>query len=566
MRIGRAMLGVLWRGAVAIAPVAVMVLLLAILGSPQQAVAHAVLMDSSPKAGQMLESSPQEVSATFNESVGPIFFKILDRAGKEVGKPGEIQLDGLRMVMPLGEALPKGTYVLTYRVISADTHPVGTTFGFSIGEPMTDTAAMAASADAGKSAWTTAVAINRWALYAAMLLAAGSALFVLLLNAPAPIVAATLRVGRLAAIVGAIAYLLAIGVGGAEMVLGGGGALFAADTWARGLASTLTPSAAIGVPAMLLLFWAFSRPADRLNSGALGAGVAAAIGSFLVTGHAATAPPVWLMATAVGVHLVCTSFWMGSLYPLYKSTQLAAVRDSGALMTQFSKWAVYAVAAIVASGALISWTQLDSPRNLLGNDYGTSLIRKLVLFALVIGIAAYNKIALTPALERGEGSAAARIRRSIRIEYVAYVLILGAAMSLTLSIPPRAMVAQGQATGSLSGAPGAMASEGVKQSLQSSGYTAELDLTPARAGENMLMVTVKDANGQVLTNLADLEIVAALESAGIQEIRLKGQKLDNGMWHVMIAEMLIPGEWSLGVEAFVTDFDKVEFATKVQIQ
>ena len=125
------------------------------------ALAHAVLMDSSPKAGEMLATSPKEITASFNESVGPIFFKILDRSGKEVGDAGEIKLDGLKMILPLRATLPNGTYVFTYRVISADTHPVGTTFGFSIGEPMQAGAALAQDSGGGKTAWTYAVALNR---------------------------------------------------------------------------------------------------------------------------------------------------------------------------------------------------------------------------------------------------------------------------------------------------------------------------------------------------------------------------------------------------------------------
>jgi copper transport protein len=101
---------------------------------PQRAWAHAVLMDSSPKAQQQLDVAPKEVAVTFNESVGPIFFRIIDKTGAEVGKPGEIRLDGTRMLMALGDSLPNGTYVMTYRVISADTHPVGATIPFSIGE------------------------------------------------------------------------------------------------------------------------------------------------------------------------------------------------------------------------------------------------------------------------------------------------------------------------------------------------------------------------------------------------------------------------------------------------
>ncbi|MDX2143840.1 MAG: copper resistance protein CopC [Rhodospirillaceae bacterium] len=523
------------------------------------ALAHAVLMGSSPKSGEMLAQPPKELTLTFNENVGPIFFKILDKTGKEVGNPGEIKMDGYSLILPLNDQLPNGTYVLTYRVISADTHPVGMTFGFSVGEPMADMSQMSAGAESSSTPWTYAVAGNRWLLYATMLLAAGSAFFTLMVKVPTAVGAAAFGVGRTSAIIAMITYVLAIGLGGAEMVMGGGGALFAADTWSRGLSSTLTPSAAIGVPAMLILIYAFGKGAESPKTGALLVGSAAAVASFLVTGHAATAPPVWLMATMVAVHLFCAAFWFGALYPLQRSTTAVDVKAAGALMTQFSIRAMYTVAALIASGIVISWVQVESPANLLGNDYGTGLIRKLVLVAIILGLAGYNKLVLTPALERGDAGSDARIRRTIKVEYVVYVLILGAAMALTLTTPPRAIVEQGASGGMDMGG-------GFKATVQSGEYTADFDISPAKAGENMIMITVKGKDGQPLATMADLELVANLEAAGISDITVKGEKMPNGMWHIMFKDMIIPGEWTLRADAFVTDFDKVGFETKVQIK
>lgn len=519
---------------------------------------HAVLMDSNPKAGQQLDAAPSEVSVTFNENVGPIFFKILDRTGKEVGSPGEIQIDGFKLTLPLKDSLANGTYVLTYRVISADTHPVGATFGFSVGEPMADTSQMSAGADSSSTPWTYAVAANRWLLYAAMLLAAGSALFTILVNSPGAVGEAAFALGRKASITAAVSYVLSIGLGGAEMVMGGGGALFAVDTWMRGTQSTLTPSAAIGVPAMLILIWAYGQGSAQPKTGALLVGSAAAVASFLVTGHAATAVPVWLMAPVVGVHLVCAAFWFGALYPLLVSTSAVSAKESGAIMTEFSLRAVYSVVALAISGVVISWVQLETPANILGNEYGTSLIRKLVLFAIILGFAAYNKVVLTPALETGTAGAEARIRRSIKFEYVIYVLILGAAVTLTLTTPPRAIVDQG---GGMAG----MGSDGFKASVKVDKYTTDFEITPARAGENMIMITVKDAAGQVL-KVSDVEIIAQLESAGISDLTIKGERLPNEMWHIMAKDLIIPGEWTIRADVFIDDFDKVGFETKVQIK
>ena len=542
--------------------ISTLIRLLAVLvtiGVSQTAFAHAVLLGSTPKAGEMLADSPKELTLNFNEEVGPIFFKVLDKTGKEVGKPGEIRPDGNNLHLPLGEALANGTYVLTYRVISADTHPVGTTFGFSVGEPMADMSQMSQSAAESSTPWTYAVAANRWVLYATMLLAAGSALFTLLIPTPAGVGAATFSLGRTSAIIASVAYLLAIGIGGAEMLMGGATALLSVDAWSRGVGSTLTPSAIIGVPAMLVLIYAFGQGADKPKTGALTVGAVAAIGSFLVTGHAATAAPVWLMATVVAIHLFGASFWFGALYPLFKTAGTTDATQAGVVMTKFSVWAMFSVGLIILSGLAISFVQVESPSKLLGNAYGAGLVRKLVLVAIILGLAAYNKLVLTPALEKGDATASHRIRRTIRIEIVVYVLILGAAMSLTLTTPPRAIMAPG--AGGM-----AMMNEGFKATVQANGYTVDLDITPAKAGENMIMATIKDKDGQVISTLADIEITGNLPAAGISDVLVKGQNTGNGMWHFMFKEMIIPGDWKLKVDAFINDFDKVTFETTVPIK
>ena len=143
--------------------------------------AHAVLLGSTPQADQVLNSPPDEIVLNFNENVGPIFIRLLDLNGAEVGNAGEWRVEGNDVFLPLGDTLANSTYILTYRVISADTHPVGSTFVFAVGEPITDVSAMA-SAETGSTPWTWVVALNRLLLYGSVLLAAGSALVLLLLG------------------------------------------------------------------------------------------------------------------------------------------------------------------------------------------------------------------------------------------------------------------------------------------------------------------------------------------------------------------------------------------------
>lgn len=100
-------------------------------GAPA-ASAHAQLVGSSPQDGSSVSTAPRVVTLEFNEAVDPAFveFTVLgpDRSSRwENGSAvasGSTVTAGLR---PLG---PSGTYLIKYRVLSADGHPVSGTVRF----------------------------------------------------------------------------------------------------------------------------------------------------------------------------------------------------------------------------------------------------------------------------------------------------------------------------------------------------------------------------------------------------------------------------------------------------
>jgi len=107
----------------------------------------------------------------------------------------------------------------------------------------------------------------------------------------------------------------------------------------------------------------------------------------------------------------------------------------------------------------------------------------------------------------------------------------------------------------------------VKRTLKNAAaYSAEIELSPAKVGENMLMVTLKDPGGVIVDGAIAFEVTGALESAGISEVRLKAEPVGNGMWHLMIGETLIPGDWALTIDGYLTNYDKTSFATTVTLR
>lgn len=282
--------------------------------------------------------------------------------------------------------------------------------------------------------WLIVVGINTFVLYASTLLAVGTALFMLTLGAAAG--TATARLGKAAALLAALAFALAVGLGGGNMLGGGPEVLLSHATWRMAVHTTLGDSATLGIVGMLCLIQGF-RPAANHPPIFLTIGVLLGIGGFLVTGHAATAAPAWLMVPVIAVHLAAAAFWLGSLFPLFVAARTTSATEAGIVVTRFSRLAVIAVAALIISGAITTFIQVGSVDAFFSTAYGNRLFRKLVGFAVLLALAAFNKFVLTPRLRRGDISAAKGLRRSIAVEGFLYLLILVAAASLTTVEPPQ---------------------------------------------------------------------------------------------------------------------------------
>ena len=143
----------------------------------------------------------------------------------------------------------------------------------------------------------------------------------------------------------------------------------------------------------------------------------AALGSFALTGHSAVDPHRLLLAPLLLVHLMLAAFWFGSLWPLRQLCALEPRAQAARVIETFSSGALWLVPLIPLAGAGIAAVLLPGFAALLA-PYGLLLGAKLMLFAALMGLAALNRLRLTPALARGEPGALPRLRRSLAAEYV----------------------------------------------------------------------------------------------------------------------------------------------------
>lgn len=166
---------------------AVFLLVLALLGGAGLAAAHDTLVASDPANDASLASGPQRVTLTFDQPVNHGFNTItVTGPGDTAWVAGEVSVSGNTIstgVLPLG---PAGEYVIGYRIVSADGHPVTGTVRFRLTQsgtgtpaPPTTTTGAAGGSEDGMPVWL-------WVVVAIVLLAAGVGVALRLGRRPQP--------------------------------------------------------------------------------------------------------------------------------------------------------------------------------------------------------------------------------------------------------------------------------------------------------------------------------------------------------------------------------------------
>ncbi|MCW2822344.1 MAG: Copper resistance protein CopC [Marmoricola sp.] len=104
------------------------------LGLVTPASAHAELVRSTPANGARLDTPPPQIRLRFTESVNLIEggMRLVGPGGATVTTAAPVSA-GHTVTWPMPEDLPAGSYVVTWRVISSDGHPVSGAFSFGVG-------------------------------------------------------------------------------------------------------------------------------------------------------------------------------------------------------------------------------------------------------------------------------------------------------------------------------------------------------------------------------------------------------------------------------------------------
>lgn len=511
---------------------ALSILLLVLSASPS--FAHAVLLSTTPTANAVIDAPPSSFDLAFNEPVSLLTASLITPDGEQIDiSDGAENGSSVRLILP--DEMTEGTYVVSWRIVSVDGHPVGGATPFSIG--------VVTGAAGGETVTDPTVSALLWGskaiLFTAIFFGLGSAVF-------GGVVAPLGRPTRTLVIVligaGLLAAPTSLGLQGADALARDVGSLLSAASWQAALATSYGWTAvavfiALGLAALSLFV------TDRSIAISLSvlAGLVAPL-ALALSGHASAAEPQWLMRPAVFVHVAGIIFWAGALVPL--ASLLARPADIRPL-ARFSTIIPYAVGMVLVSGAILIVVQMGRDLAQWTSPYGLILAAKLGLLAILFGLALWNRIKLTAPAVAGNAGAQRGLRAVIVCEIIVIGIILGLVAAWRFTPPPRALAL--------------IQTVPISFHIHTEQLMADVALEPGRVGANSMSIYVMDGDFAPVDPL-EVKVALSVPELGIEATRVDAHRDEDGFWRVDDVTLPVPAEWHMSLEVRLSRFDLVRLA------
>lgn len=551
--------------------IAITVVLFALAAAPS-AFAHAILQESTPSNDMVVRQSPPTVSLRFNEAVETAFgsIRVYNCGGARVDSGNISRPQNRSVSIRLDRKLPRGTYTVTWRVISADAHPVAGAFVFHVikADPSGSCTQVF-----GKGTPSEVTALFRFARaldFALVLLVLGgaTALALVLRSAAFELRARLYRILAGLAIGLVVAGILCIVLQGA---VAGGFGLSEAFRW-NTVDSVLQTH--FGKAFLFqLAFAAVAAPvafiAGQARNAALGAVTLVPALCLLPTlssaGHARTSGTLAFVADLI--HMAAASTWVGGLAFTILALLLAGDDRwplASRAVPRFSLLAVISVVTLVAAGTVRGSEELVPsgtaarhwPRTiwdgLWHTTYGQLLLAKIALVVPLLVLGAYNNRFAVPRLRKQIASVVEQRRflRAAGAELLIMATIVGVTAVLVTEPPAKASVKPPKFFSTIAPV---------------GNLEANLTVEPARTGPNLIHLYFFTQAG-VPANTADAKLTASLPSNNIGPLRIPLQRIVPSHYTVSGAVFPQPGDWQVTIEARRGEFESLTQTITVPIR
>jgi copper transport protein len=541
------------------ASVALAVVLAALAAAPS-AFAHATLQESTPSNNAIVRQSPPEVTLQFSEAVETAFgsIRVYDCGGARVDSGKIARPSNSSVSVSLDRRLPAGTYTVTWRVISADAHPVAGAFTFHVRSASAGGECAEVFGQGASGSIDALFKFMRALDFALLLLVVGgsAALALVLRSAAFELRARLYRILAGLSVGLVFAAILCIVLQGA---LAGGFGLseaFRWDTvdsvlqtrfgkaflWQVGLAVVIAPVAFLASRARSgPLSWLVLVPALLL------------LPTIAAAGHARTSGAIALIADVV--HVAAASLWVGGLAFTILALLLAGA-DRWPLAARavpvFSILAVGSVVTLILAGSLRGYQEVKAFHGLWDTTYGVLLLVKIGLVLPLLALGAYNNRYAVPRLKRQIASALEQRRflRAAGAELTIMAAIVGVTAVLVTEPPAKASVAT---------------TKFINATVPIGNLEVNYTIEPARTGTNVIHFYFFTPRG-VPAGVDDLKLSASLPSQNLGPLRIPLQKIVPSHYTTPAAVFPQPGDWQWTLEARRGEFEALTQTVTVPIR
>ncbi|EOP42177.1 copper resistance CopC/CopD family protein [Bacillus cereus] len=516
---------------------------------PKSASAHAYVVKSNPAENETLKKAPSVVKIEFDEDIQVSSFNTLfvrDTLGKRVDlKDAHIDKKNKKILEAgLKENLKNGLYSIQWKAISADGHPIQGVIPFRIGlaEAGTDDIKVE---EMGYVPQIDMI-MERGILYTSFSLFIGVLLFNLILYK-----------GSASQVQSRSKKIIWISLFGIFISL-----LFnlplqakinADVSWLEAfdpllLKETLQLSVfgyvwitQMALISTLMIVTYFAVKSERVSSFKVWSiPIVLFIGLLVMKAFNSHAYGLKFKEIAVVMdflHLFAASLWMGGLSSIVLLLRKEA--DKWTMywdaIKRFSPWATGAVIVILLTGLFNSTFFIPTIHSLFDTKYGLALLAKILLFVCmgILGIIHYVK---------GRMRAQQRLGATVKVEFIIGIIVFVIVAFMTnVQTPP--MPPTGPFTES-------------KQ--LDNGYELTLHVSPNKVGQNTFHITLKDENGQPVTDMEQIVLTTQSLDMNMGKGSFKVSAVSPGEYEAEGMYINMTGNWNIQVHGLTKSLDSFD--------
>ncbi|WP_033730338.1 copper resistance CopC/CopD family protein [Bacillus mycoides] len=516
---------------------------------PKSASAHAYVVKSNPAENETLKKAPSVVKIEFDEDIQVSSFNTLfvrDTSGKRVDlKDAHIDKKNKKILEAgLKENLKNGLYSIQWKAISADGHPIQGVIPFRIGlaEAGTDDIKVEEMGYVPQ----IDIIMERGILYTSFSLFIGVLLFNLILYK-----------GSASQVQSRSKKIIWISLFGIFISL-----LFnlplqakinADVSWLEAfdpllLKETLQLSVfgyvwitQMALISTLMIVTYFAVKSERVSSFKVWSiPIVLFIGLLVMKAFNSHAYGLKFKEIAVVMdflHLFAASLWMGGLSSIVLLLRKEA--DKWTMywdaIKRFSPWATGAVIVILLTGLFNSTFFIPTIHSLFDTKYGLALLAKILLFVCmgILGIIHYVK---------GRMRAQQRLGATVKVEFIIGIIVFVIVAFMTnVQTPP--MPPTGPFTES-------------KQ--LDNGYELTLHVSPNKVGQNTFHITLKDENGQPVTDMEQIVLTTQSLDMNMGKGSFKVSAVSPGEYEAEGMYINMTGNWNIQVHGLTKSLDSFD--------